>query len=77
MRRYRFQHFLTHTHTHPRSEVELLRVLLRAPGELENKWGPDSTALISNFLLYYLRLFLTKVFFLSSFDYYVSLNIYF
>lgn len=54
----------------PPSEVRLLRVLLRGLGEYENKRRPDSEALISRFLVHYLRLFLTKLFFPLSLDYY-------
>lgn len=70
MGRNRFQHFLASLPpSPPLSEVRLLRVLLPGLGEHENKRGSDSKALISRFLVHYLRLFLTEHFFFSH-DYY-------
>lgn len=56
--------FSTSSH-HPPTPTPLWSgtVLLRGLGEYKNKRGPGRRALISRFLVHYLRLFLTKLFF--------------
>lgn len=58
--------FSTSSH-HPPPPPRSGTVLLRGLGEYKNKRGPNWQALISRFLVHYLRLFLTKLFFFALF----------
>lgn len=71
MGRKRFQHFLASL-PHPSHPPWSGTVLLRGLGEYKNKRGPNWRALISRFLVHYLRLFLTQGFFFALFTWLLS-----